>query len=487
MGAKEYVPARFCEVEKSLTDRLLARGQIAGAIDAVRSVMLTCRRLVPAATRALYFSPEFDNIHFSRAYDPALMYKAWLFRKNLLDKPEVAETVRNLSNLPRWVAALPKPGRTKRAASAIARSVVQDEYQRQVLQLATAATSVGVVLTDPEDASKVGTILATRRLSNVRVAYMSKMSAPIPALAAFLEGFRSGGESGTPEFPALRISLSYDERLRDTSYIDEAQNLHYEVADLEIAMECVDLDKAACFLPSDVAKLKKLRYRVLYERERLDFDTTILEQRVEHNTITDFAIDCDQSLEDYRVFQEDYSDPSWYDVETITYPDALFQLFPSLENLLLSHGGEMTIKKLELLADTSPALQVLHLPFTFWNVDAGDLVETKRGGLCLFETQLLATLDRLEQLRRVDLGILPFSTNRPAKAFRRWAKGRRVRLSVSWCMGPRDYDYTQCRSYDNDPRSGEPTPDESSSDDYGSDDLGSEEAQKTPSESALSP
>lgn len=186
-------------------------------------------------------------------------------------------------------------------------------------------------------------------------------------------------------------------------------------------------------------------------------------------------------------FREHYSDPSWYDVETITYPLALFQLFPSVENLWLSHGGGMTIKKLELLANTSPALKVLHLPFTLRDVDTADLVELKRGGLCLFETQLLATLDRLDHLRRVDLGILPFSTNRPAKALREWAKGRGVRLSVSWCMGPRDYDYTQCRSYDNDPRPGEPTSDESSSDDYGSDDLGSEEAQKTPSESALSP
>lgn len=449
--------------------------------------MLTCRRLVPAATHALYFSPEFSNIHFSSAYDRSLMYKAWLFRKNLLDRPGLAEMVRNLSHLPRWVAALPQPGRTRRAASAIARSVVQDEYQRQVLQLATAATSVGVVLTDPEDASKVGAILATRRLSNVRVAYLSSMSAPIPALAAFLEGFRSGGESGTPAFPALRISLSYDGHLRDATYIDDAPNLHYEVVDLEIAMECVDIDKAACFLPSDVAKLRKLRYRVMFERDRLDFDSTILEQRVEHNTITDFAIDCDTPLDDYRVYREHYSDPSWYDVETITYPHALFELFPSLENLLLSHGGEMTIKKLELLADTSPALKVLNLPFTFWDVDMADLVELKRGGLSLFETQLLTTLDRLEQLRRVDLGILPYSTNRPAKAFRRWAKGRGVRLSVSWCMGPRDYDYTQCHSFDNDPRPGEPTSDESSSDDYGSDDLGSEEAQKTPSASGLSP
>jgi TRAP-type C4-dicarboxylate transport system substrate-binding protein len=33
---------------------------------------------------------------------------------------------------------------------------------------------------------------------------------------------------------------------------------------------------------------------------------------------------------------------------------------------------EMTIKKLELLADTSPALKVLNLPFTFWDVDMAD-------------------------------------------------------------------------------------------------------------------
>ena len=428
---------------------------VADELDTVQSVLLTCKRLVPAATRALYFSPQIPVCLPPRPAtlgSPATLerirYRAWLFRQSLLDKPELAAMIRNLTNLPTLVAALPPSRNIARTASAIAHSVGQNEYQRQVLQLATAATSVGVVLTDPKDAFDVGAVLATRRLSHLRVAYLSSMHAPISAFAALIEGLRSGGDGGVPEFSALQVCMSVDQKYgRYRSYIARARDLNYKVTDLELNIENEDIDEAALFLPSDVTKLARLRYKLLFDLESFDFATTTLEQRVKHNVVTEFTI-ISGKLWHYDVYQDQYSDPDRDNFATILYPLALFRLFPGLEQLLLSHGTAITIEKLELLAATSPSLKVLRLPLTFWDVDAADLVELECGGLCLFETRLLATLDRLVSLEWVDLGILPFSTNRPAKAFRRWATGRGIRLTASWCMDRGDDDYIQRRSDD---------------------------------------
>ena len=271
--------------------------------------MLTCKRLVPAATRAHYFSPQISgSLQLSRPPDERVRYRAGLFRQSLLDKPELAAMIRNLTNLPTLVAALPPSRNIARTASAIAHFVVQDEYQRQVLQLATAATSIGVVLTNSEDAFKVGAVLANRRLSHLRVAYISSMSAPISAFAAFLEGLCSNGDGKAPKFPALQICMSFDGvSRRPRRHIDRARHLNYEVFDLEIAIEWVDVDQAAYFLPSDVAKLARLRYHLPFELERdpdldydldgFNFDATRLAQRVKHNVIKKFAIESDVSYE----------------------------------------------------------------------------------------------------------------------------------------------------------------------------------------------
>lgn len=407
---------------KLLTDQFC----LAAAFESVQSVMLTCKRLVPAATRALYFSPQVStSVHPDRAALERSRYRAWLFRQSLLDKPELAAMIRNLTNLPKLLVALPTTREISSTASAIAESVARKEYQRQVLQLATAATSVGVLLTDPEDASKVGTILATRRLSHVRIAYLSSMIAPIPAFAAFLKGLHSDGAGGAPEFSALEICMSVDEESsRVMSFINQARDLNrevtdlnYEVTDLGFRIERHDINEAALFLPSDVTKLARLRYEILLKLRSFEFVATTLEQRVQHNVITEFAINNSGQEWDEDMGRDQYSDPDEHDFSTIQYPLALFRLFPSLEQLVLSHGVNMMIEKLELLATSSPSLKVLRLPFTLWDVDAADLVEIEHGGLCLFETQLLATLDRLVCLERVELGVLPFSANRPVTAF----------------------------------------------------------------------
>lgn len=134
--------------------------------------MLTCKRLLPAATRALYFSPEFSfDSYPERRTDKhrkQWVYRASLFRQDLLDKPELAAMIRNLTNLPMLVVALPTTRENSSTASTTYRSLAN--YQRRVLRLATAAKSVGVVLTDVEHAPRVSAVLATRQLSHLRVA-----------------------------------------------------------------------------------------------------------------------------------------------------------------------------------------------------------------------------------------------------------------------------------------------------------------------------
>ncbi|GAA5959146.1 hypothetical protein JCM8115_005653 [Rhodotorula mucilaginosa] len=415
-------------------------------LESARAVMLTCKRLVPAATRALYFSPDFyTNFHdahrSSKCYERSL-HRASLFLQNLFDKPELAAMIRNLTDLPMLAAALPTAREISSTASATDRSLAQDVYQCQVLQLATAATSVGVLLTDPENASKVGAVLATRRLSHLRVAYECKMRAPISTFAAFLEAMRSNGDGNAPVFPALQICMSFDgfsERPR--RHIDRARVLNYEVIDLDISIEWIDIDQAAYFLPSDIAKLARLRYHLPFELERepdldydldgFNFDAARLEQRVKHNAIKAFAIESDITYEQEVPFDY-YWEPWQYEVPTIDYPLALFGLFPSLEELTLSHGGKMTVEKLELLADTSPNLKVLRLPLTYWTPEQ-DLHKGDSGETCPFEMQLMATLDRLDSLKVANLGLLPSHSKSPGKAFRRWAKKRKLKVVINWC------------------------------------------------------
>ena len=405
--------------------------------------MLTCKRLLPTTTWALYFAPEI-NINWrdarrSSKYYERSSYRASLFRQSLVDKPELAAMIRNLTNLPMLVVALPTMRETSSTDPATHRFLVQDEYQRHILRLATAATSVGVLLTDLKDASKVGAVLATRRLSHLRVAYESKMKAPIAAFAAFLEGLRSNGDSNAPKFPALQVCKTFDGcSKRPRRHIDRTRDLNYEVIR---AIEWVDIDQAAYFLPSDVAKLARLRYHLPFGLERdpdldynldgFNFDATRLKQRVKNNVIEKFPIESDVLYEQEVPFDY-YWEPEQYEVPTINYTPALFGLFPSLEELTLTHGGKMTVEKLELLADSSPNLKVLQLPLTYWtpeqNLHKGDFGET-----CPFEMHLMATLDRLDSLEFADLGILPSHSKSPGKAFRRWAKKRKPEVSVDRC------------------------------------------------------
>jgi hypothetical protein len=220
------------------------------------------------------------------------------------------------------------------------------------------------------------------------------------------------------------------------------------VFDLEIAIAWVDIDQAAYFLPSDVAKLARLRCHLPFELERdpdldydldgFNFDATRLEQRIKHNAIKVFAIESDITYEQ-EVPIDYYWEPEQYEVPTINYPLALFGLFPSLEELTLSHGGEMTVEKLELLADTSPNLKVLQLPDTYWTPDQS-LHEGDSGELCPFDVQLMATLDRLNSLEVANLGLLPSHSKSPGKAFRRWAKKRKLKVIVNWCYDENDPD-----------------------------------------------
>lgn len=415
--------------------------------------MLTCKRLLPAATRALYFPPEFSFNSYPECrtdkHRKQWVYRASLFRQTLLDKPELTAMIRNLTNLPMLVVALPTTRENSSTASATYRSLVQDKYQRQVLRLATAAKSVGVVLTDVEHAPRVGAVLATRQLSHLRVAYRSNVEAPIAAFAAFLKGLRSNSDGNTPRFPALQICTPFNGYSgRPRPHIDRARKLKYEVIDLEIAVEWVDIARAAYVLPRHVAKLEKLRYHLPFEPEAdpdlgfefdgFYFDATKLEWRVKHNAIKAFAIECDAKYEQEVPF-EYYWEPEQYKVMTIKYLLALFRLFPSLEELVLSHGGEMTIEKLELLADTSPNLKILRLPDTFWEGDL-DLVEHEPGQLCPFEAQLSATLERFDSLEFVELGVLPSECESPGKAFRHWEKQRKLEVAVGWCSADPFFD-----------------------------------------------
>ncbi|GAA5990528.1 hypothetical protein JCM10908_003115 [Rhodotorula pacifica] len=404
-------------------------------LEPVRSAMLTCRKLVPAATRALFSMPEFCFFRTpEQRLSERVAYRAWLFRKLLADKPERAAMIRNLANLPTLIFLLSK--KVSRRVSAIARSVPPREYQRDILELAVATPSLGVLLLDPEDAQKVGRTVAGRQLSYFRITFGRRMDQPVAAFSAFLNGWRERA-STTPSFATLRIGMGMDENHdRRDSLIDEAQPLLYKVRDLELGIEIVDLNKAASFLPSDgIAGLARLRYGLMTTPiASVDFDVAPLKERIDNNqnAIVDFAVASNEPYED-PVYLESYADPRADHIHTITYPPDFFRLFPAVERLVLMYGGNMTIKKLDVLADCSPRIKSLRLPFTFWTIPASDLVGTP-GSLTVFEAQLVATLDRFEHLKRVHLGIFPFQRSQPRKALRKWARRRGIRFRVSLCF-----------------------------------------------------
>jgi hypothetical protein len=95
---------------------------------------------------------------------------------------------------------------------------------------------------------------------------------------------------------------------------------------------------------------------------------------------------------------------------------AFFAAFPSLRTLRLRGASALSVKRLTLLADSSPFLSDLNLEGSVWDFGVSDF-EVDGSGNSRGERLLIETINRLSKLQHLHLGILPFYESEVAPSF----------------------------------------------------------------------
>ncbi|GAA5872481.1 hypothetical protein JCM8547_006927 [Rhodosporidiobolus lusitaniae] len=130
------------------------------------------------------------------------------------------------------------------------------------------------------------------------------------------------------------------------------------------------------------------------------------------------TLPCLYDRDDYEYYQHD-------EEEDRTFPLAGFSHLPNLETFRLTFTSSMTLEKLSLLANSSPALSFIDLSGSIWTTPRGDFLLRSSSSpgtapAAPVETQLTDILNRLPALKRVNFGVFPFEPGRRELPALRW-------------------------------------------------------------------
>ncbi|GAA5990536.1 hypothetical protein JCM10908_003119 [Rhodotorula pacifica] len=281
--------------------------------------------------------------------------------------------------------------------------------------------------------------------------------------------------SGIPYFPHVEIENRVDFSRRDRT--PQEGPIRFKTEKFTLSLAESDVDLAPCFLPLDYqSSLLHLciRLRTTDMKRRPDrLGTRDWSAALKGNRFQTFEIDASGSLRGDNsrgilVVQhgiDEYEAHNDFGLN-IVYHSSLFRQFPDARRFTLQNGKQMTLTELRELVQASPMLERIDLAGTTWSIDplelelenvaahlddsisAADFLRTKFNASCAalmspFEKRLVSLLDRLPNLRYLNLGIFPYveiylAAQVARRPFVAWAEGKGLELRLEGCKGRRE-------------------------------------------------
>ncbi|GAA5983707.1 hypothetical protein JCM10908_000387 [Rhodotorula pacifica] len=442
------------------------------------SAMQTCQALAHVGREIPYLSPTIHRhtipIAWSPYHEPA-QQSALRLLETLQNNSKIAAMVQDLSHL-LYIAQSFQIDYDGSRGTYVARhheKFAPESYetsaegyriQEELLRACTRTRRVTVELYSLAQAERVGHLL--NLLPRLTVLELHTRNYPdhadldvdrpdAPLYSVCLQGLTTETADGTPRLD--KLDLNATAHFCDGEDCALSNTLRGITRAFRLDIRRCRYLQLGCYLPWRVspaaeaasAGITTLLLYIDTVFDRFD-DPEMLRHALNGNCLETFVIEDDGRWEPFDAEDTAYPDLRHIntytrDLNDLVYPKVLFELFPCARKICLREGHDMTLERLELLADSSPFLEYIDMRGTYWSIARADLTVGPGRSLSPFERRLVLILERLENLKQIHLGVWPYITAKNNSDVRHgrsgldeWARGRNITLLLTGSCGEVD-------------------------------------------------